>query len=431
MRDVIFTSSVLILAILAIRALVKGKVPAKLQYALWLLAALRLMVPGTLGSSSISVLHLLQIPVATESDSVSSLDADTDVNVGLMNVGSTVADNSFMLSLMTVVRGIWILGIVITGSCMLWYQIRFMRYLSAGRKPMQGGNVQYHGLKVYTVKGLPSPCLCGNKIYLDEELAEDESKLKHILAHEYCHYRQLDSLWAVVRCILVSVYWFHPLVWAAAYASKQDSELACDEAAIALLGEEERYAYGRTLLSLVCEKVPKGTTVGPLLTMGGSEKGTRERIGRIAKRPRTLILVGGLVLVFAAVIGVITFTGTRQDETSGTESQGIGLMVLDADTGAILLYEELPYEDFTDRINDAEAWEEEKDRILEEVQRKQTEIEKQQAEIEKQEEALRSQIEEMKQLQAEVEAQQKALEEEIRKRAEEALAPQGTEPIEE
>lgn len=456
MRDVVFTSSVLILAILAIRAIVKGKVSAKLQYALWLLAALRLMIPGTLGSSSISVLRLLQIPIETESDSVSSPVADpntdTDANVGLANVGSTVSEADAGISVylsenipdnthkntdgnvpdntpvhaignilgnaaagadanheitadahvstdfpiasiaVTVIRVIWILGIVITGGCMLWYQIRFMRYLSARRKPLQGENVQYHGLKVYTVKGLPSPCLCGNKIYLDEESAEDETKLKHILAHEYCHYRQLDSLWAVVRCILVSVYWFHPFVWAAAYASKQDSELASDEAAIALLGEEERYAYGRTLLSLVCEKVPKGTTVGPVLTMGSNEKGMRERIGRIAGKPKALALAGGLVLVFAAVIAVITFTGTRQDETGR-----VGLMMVDRDTGTTLVEADL-----TDKINDIEAPEKEKNKILEELKQAQDAMAEQkkaeeqlQKEVKRREEELRKMTEEL------------------------------------
>lgn len=437
MRDVILASSVLILAILAVRTIVKGKVSAKLQYALWLLVAFRLMIPGTLGSSSISVLHLLQIPIVTESDSVSSSvtdpNADEDANVGLANIGSTMAgadagvsvylsenipdnthkntdgnvpDNTsvhatgnilgnedagadanheitadahvstdFLIAsiVVTIIHGIWILGIVITGGCMLWYQIRFMRYLSARRKPLQGENVQYHGLKVYTVKGLPSPCLCGNKIYLNEEAAEDETKLKHILAHEYCHYRQLDSLWAVVRCILVSVYWFHPLVWAAAYISKQDSELACDEAAVALLGEKERYAYGRTLLSLVCEKVPKGTTVGPLLTMGSSEKGIRERIVRIAKRPKALALAGGLVLVFAAVIAVITFTGTTLAEA-----------------------------DLTDQINDIEALEKEKNKILEELRQAQDAMAEQKKaeeellkEVKRREEELRKMAEEL------------------------------------
>lgn len=47
------------------------------------------------------------------------------------------------------------------------------------------------------------------------------------------------------------VYWFNPLVWMAAILSKRDSELACGETTIALLGEENRLKYGRTLVGMM------------------------------------------------------------------------------------------------------------------------------------------------------------------------------------
>lgn len=461
MRDVILSSSVLIIAILAIRTLAKGKISAKLQYALWLLVMVRLIVPGTIGSSPISVQRLTQFPAggAGEADTedvaaadigpwtigsiVSDMDAgisayldgnagtDTDKSTGMnangnilgntnagaetnggITDGADVFGSAFddrnrtsrdeqavnasantgtnLLSALprrNAIYGIWIIGIMIMGGYMLLYQIRFSKYLEARRKPLHGKYGQYHGLKVYTVKGLPSPCLCGKCIYLDGEMAEDDRRLNHVLAHEYCHYRQLDTVWAHVRCILVSVYWFHPLVWAAAYASKQDSEFACDEAAIRLLGEAQRYEYGRTLLGLVSLKTSKMQDIGAALTMGSSEKGMRERISRIAKRRKPLMIAGSLVLVAVALFAVVTFTGTRQKT---------GLMMLDSETGTTLVEA-----DITDKISDSEAPDEEKDRILEELKRKQAEAVKQHKaeeeakEVEQQEEELRRKMEEL------------------------------------
>lgn len=384
MRNMILTSSVLITAILIIRGLAKGKIPARMQYALWLLVFFRLVIPGSLSSSPISVLNLLRMTTAytdpntdLSTDTVGSIIASADAGIdayiggiaeenadrnediyanraidskGNANLSGNInaesytdkssinengTDKSSTAGIPTksretagdVIRAVksnintvlfctWILGILITGGYMLIYQIRFIRYLSSHRKPLHGKNREYCGLEVYTVKGLPSPCLCGKRIYLTKEMAEDEKMVTHILAHEYCHYRQFDPLWAIARCVLVSVYWFHPLVWAAAYASKQDSEFACDEAAIRLLGEKERYDYGRTLLSLVRSKASGGSALGPLLTMSGSEKGMRERISRIAGKPGNLVLAGGLVLILVAVFAVITFTGIRS-ETDG------------------------------------------------------------------------------------------------------------------
>ena len=51
------TSSALIVLVLVLRALVKGRAGARLRYALWLLAAVRLLLPGTLFESAFSVLN--------------------------------------------------------------------------------------------------------------------------------------------------------------------------------------------------------------------------------------------------------------------------------------------------------------------------------------------------------------------------------------
>ena len=48
----------------------------------------------------------------------------------------------------------------------------------------------------------------------------------------------------------LTVYWFDPLVWAAAAASKADGELACDEAVIEKLDAQGRREYARTLVEL-------------------------------------------------------------------------------------------------------------------------------------------------------------------------------------
>lgn len=57
MTEVLITSSVLITAITALRALLKDVISARLVYALWLVAALRLMLPFSLAPSPVSVMN--------------------------------------------------------------------------------------------------------------------------------------------------------------------------------------------------------------------------------------------------------------------------------------------------------------------------------------------------------------------------------------
>ncbi|MFR6379526.1 MAG: M56 family metallopeptidase [Evtepia sp.] len=47
------------------------------------------------------------------------------------------------------------------------------------------------------------------------------------------------------------------MVWWAAILSRRDSETACDAGAIQRLGEQQRAAYGRTLLAMTCPPGPK------------------------------------------------------------------------------------------------------------------------------------------------------------------------------
>ena len=57
MKEVLLTSSVLILVLAALRRLLRGRISLRLQYALWLLVALRLLVPVSIGHSAISLLN--------------------------------------------------------------------------------------------------------------------------------------------------------------------------------------------------------------------------------------------------------------------------------------------------------------------------------------------------------------------------------------
>lgn len=416
MRDIFITSSILILAILLIRTLVKGRINPCMQYALWLIVVIRLVLPMPLWNSRLSVMNLFPeityedslgkninadmsvINETSDGSNVNSLadiaySADTDNLTGETNgmgtvgledafngvgtgnpndtvngadtgnltdannianasnepdvdnlesansgtnglsdvstetdaaepvlsetgkttLASNLANNAAFIKAFNLIQQmlpfIWIAGMIITGGYMLFYQIKWKRYLYANRKPFLDIEKYKDTLFVYTVDYIPSPCLSGRCIYLTKEMAEDKEELMHILAHEYCHYKQLDSFWVIVRCVLTIIYWFNPLVWTAAYISKLDSELACDYAAICMLGEKERLAYGKTLIKLVSGDMHVCDRIGIASTMSGGEKSIKERIGIIAKKPKYLVTAAAAVVIMAAVLIAFTFSG--------------------------------------------------------------------------------------------------------------------------
>ena len=336
MTEILVTSSVLIVVIALLRLVLRGKISQRVQYALWLLVAIRLLVPVSFVSSPVSVMNAVepvtetiqisrteqQIPAGTGQPQAVTGENPT-AQTGTANAPSRpqtgdtaqVQPTEPGVDPGTVLRWVWLAGVVVVGCWFLLSNLVFRRRLVRSARPVDGVDCP---LPVYVSAGAPSPCLSGlvrPGIYLTPDCPAEGPGLKHILAHELTHRRQGDQFWALVRCLCLALYWFNPLVWLAAALSRRDCELACDEGAIKLLGEEERTAYGRTLLSLVTTGSNPTELLRTATTMSSGARGLRERIALIAKKPQRAVGVLAAALVVVAVAVGCTFTGAQPQET--------------------------------------------------------------------------------------------------------------------
>lgn len=347
MKDILMTSSVLILALLILRRGFQKTISRRAQYALWGLVALRLLVPASLPAADFSLLTAAQPVQATVSSRLENREvyllpverspaADypraeearpggtvpTAESFGypvLSQDGQTVTKYADKLTAAQLLRLIWYAGICVMALRFLWCNLRFWRNLCKGRTPYSIDDCKY---PVYLVEhGLPSPCLFGlvrPAIYLTPAAVVSPERVRHVIAHESTHAWHLDPVWSLVRCACLCVYWFDPLVWAAALASRIDCELACDEGALRQLGETERIPYGQTLLSLI----PVRRGASPLLsatTMTADKKQLKDRLTRIAENRQTRAAALFAVLAFAEVVCAVTFTGAKTDRTDDAQ----------------------------------------------------------------------------------------------------------------
>ena len=98
------------------------------------------------------------------------------------------------------------------------------------------------GLEVPMLTGLVVPAL------MLPQVASPENGLDYALLHELIHYRRRDIWLKALVMLSVSVHWFNPVMWLMVRQVDRDIELACDEMALTVLPEEERLAYGETIL---------------------------------------------------------------------------------------------------------------------------------------------------------------------------------------
>ena len=315
MTEILITSSALIAALFVIRFAFRRTLSARLRYALWALVLLRLLLPVQLPAADFSILNRtrpVQERIVRFTDTAIFPDAAEITSAPLDLVPVQTKTPAETLTASECLKAVWFTGMAVTGGAFLISNLRFRRFLYKNRKLY--GDVSATRAAYLIENGLPSPCLYGlfrPSIYLTPAAVADPERLRHVIAHEETHARHADPLWALLRCVCLTVYWFDPLVWAAALASKADCELACDEGTLARLGESERIAYGETLLSLIATR--RGNPFLTATTMTAGKRQLRERITRIAKRPRQLAAVALCVVLLAAFVCACTFTGERSD----------------------------------------------------------------------------------------------------------------------
>lgn len=75
MIEWIVSSSILIAVIIALRSILRGRISLRLQYALWGIVLLRLLIPFSVGSSGLSVMNAVgKAELVQSAESISGLD---------------------------------------------------------------------------------------------------------------------------------------------------------------------------------------------------------------------------------------------------------------------------------------------------------------------------------------------------------------------
>ena len=320
------TASVLIAAVLLVRAVFKRRVPKRMVYALWLAVLLKLCLPGTLfslpvlpaaeGTAPVNTIQITQVEEATlpAVSNAPTVQAPSTPGVQSTIPAQTAAQPEQTvtqpqepvakpavpaaqeperpaakpLTAAQILKIVWFSGSALLGLWLFGTWLTFTIRLRKSRKFLgKRGRTN-----IYVSKRIKSPCLAGliPAVYLTEDvLRNDTTEL--IVRHELTHLHHLDFLWSLCRTIAVIVYWWNPFIWLAAICSKRDAELACDEAVAAKLPESKRFAYARAILAQAPRKTAALSLAGPPV---------KERILFLTKKQRTSVLCVILALLLVA-----------------------------------------------------------------------------------------------------------------------------------
>ena len=311
---------VLILFIVVIRALAIHRLPKTTFLALWMIAALRLLLPF-----SIPLPFNIHIGLDVFSDVVQELPSG--------NIASTLpGDSPPSYDIGTAVPSpatehistfeiLWLVGVLLLA---IYFSISYFRSMRKFRMSIPD-NTPYiqnwltahqisRPLAVRSSDLISSPLTYGilhPVILLPKKLdRNDQVALKYVLTHEYVHIRRFDAITKILFAAVLCIHWFNPLVWVMYVLANRDMELSCDAWVIRMLGEKNRSSYALMLIKM--EERRSGMSA---LCSHLGKNAISERIEAIMKFKKTSILACAfaLVLVVGATTAFATSTGAWQE----------------------------------------------------------------------------------------------------------------------
>jgi bla regulator protein BlaR1 len=335
-------AGVLTLAVAAI-CLAFRRLPARWQAALWLVVLARLCLPAA-PSSSFSLFNAVETHRTADNppEANGRPPLPGEPNAAIARVTTTASatpaeiartatphaiETSAGADLKSVALGIWLLGVI--GMATHWFvlHVRLRRWLNACRIVTAGSSRQLlnrccrecgivRPVLLLVSDDATPPALCGllrPRIIVSAAALErlGETSLTWVFRHELVHLKRHDLTIQHLWCCARALHWFNPLVWYAARRSRAESELACDEATLAVAEPSERVSYAQVLLQVAEQMATTRPATGTVAFLARRST-LSKRVDAIARFQRPSKLATFLAAGLLCALGAAGLTDAMQ-----------------------------------------------------------------------------------------------------------------------
>ncbi len=299
--NVSITASYIILAVVLLR-LIFRKIPKKFLCLLWGIAGVKLVFPFSVESALSLIPSTETIPDNITMADVPSISSGIDVVNSTLNpiIADTLTPNpgdsvNPMQVISAVASNIWLIGII---AMLLYGIISYIRVRKSVKTAVLLENI------VRQSENVVSPFILGifkPKIYIPFNMNEETRN--YVIAHENAHLKRRDHWIKPFGFLVLSVYWFNPLVWVAYILLCRDIEAACDEKVIASMDGETRKEYATALLECAINR--RRIAACPLAF---GEVSVKNRIKNVMsyKKPAFWVIILAVIACIAAAVCFLT-----------------------------------------------------------------------------------------------------------------------------
>ncbi|MFH1718008.1 MAG: M56 family metallopeptidase, partial [Planctomycetota bacterium] len=330
---------------LLIQVILRGRLPIRWQYCLWLLLLIRMATPW-LPESKISIFNWVPRSIQQGRIIEPLLQPQDARGMGFysragMAEAHEAEPETAIVRFARMVPLLWLLGgaalAVYVGAAnfRLWWLVtrerpltdqKVLDLLEDCKAEMGIRNI----LGVVTTDKVSSAALFGflrPRLLLPAGMIETLSlkELRYVFLHELGHLRRRDIYIGWLTSLLQVLHWFNPLVWFAFYRMQSDRELACDALVLTYTRSGESKDYGRTIVSLL-ERFSRPQRLPSMAGILETKSQLKRRIKMIAKfkktsRPRW---AGAMLLLAALACVVLTNAYVAKADFTFGEPVNIG-----------------------------------------------------------------------------------------------------------
>lgn len=304
------SSTLLMLFVLAVRGRAARLFGARIAYGLWLLPALRMILPPLPGHRTLYLPVFIVAPKAVE-----------PVRIGL--APPAMAEPAFVLpdrvraSLEAVPRGAgwdWPTILLAAWACgaLLWFawqMLAYRRFLTRALATATPLSTEC-GVDVLASDAVTGPVAAGilrRRIFLPRDFLTRYSsgERRQALLHEGAHHDRLDLVANLAGLAVLACHWWNPIAHLAHRAFRADQELACDATVLDRADPGARYAYGSALV-----KSTSGRTPAAACALSRANEIKRRLMMIKQGRPHLSRRALGAAITIAAIGGGLLLTAT-------------------------------------------------------------------------------------------------------------------------
>ena len=287
------------------------RLPALACVLLWLVVAVRMLLPVGLVTGPFSVLGWLTPAVQEQTEALARTEeivllpavpdpappAAPDPGFALpeaVPAPEEAAPVEEGLSVLDVLAWLWLAGVLAVWGYMALAWLRLRRRLATAvwrGSAQMGWWWESDRIPTAFVFGFFTP-----RVYVPAGV-EGET-LRWVLLHERAHIKLGHHRYKAVYFLLAGLHWFNPMLWLSWVLLGRDLEVACDEKVLGSACGSPR-EYSAALLALA------SPNRGPLLPPGFGETGVKDRIRRALKWKPAAPWMAAVLFVLAVALGLL------------------------------------------------------------------------------------------------------------------------------